>query len=153
MKLLVDRMLGKLAKSLRALGYDTVYYRGEDPRQLMEMARRQGRAVLTRNTRLTPEEPGDDIYTVKDDDPSLQLRSLIGHGVISLGQARPFTRCLLCNTPLKPIPQGDVEGKVPDYIFYHEKEFFQCPDCSKIYWRGSHHENMQKWIEELFVPR
>ena len=151
MKFLVDRMLGKLAKNLRALGYDTVYYRGEDPRQLTEMARQQGRTVLTRNIRLIPKQPGDNILTVEDDDPNLQLRSLIERRVISLEQARPFTRCLLCNTLLKPVPQGDAEGKVPDYVLYHEKEFFQCQDCSRIYWRGSHHNSMKKWIEGLFA--
>jgi uncharacterized protein with PIN domain len=153
MKFLVDRMLGKLAKGLRVLGYDTVYYRGEDPRQLTEMARQQRRTVLTRNTRLTPKEPGDDILTVEDDDPNLQLRSLIKRSVISREQARPFTRCLLCNTLLKPIPKGDAQGKVPDYVLYHGKEFFQCQDCSRIYWRGSHHNNMQKWLEGLFPLR
>jgi uncharacterized protein with PIN domain len=40
---------------------------------------------------------------------------------------------------------------VPDHVFYHEKEFYQCPDCSRIYWRGSHHENMQKWLNEFFA--
>ena len=54
MKFLVDRMLGKLAKNLRTLGYDTVYYQGQDPRQLIEIARQQGRAILTRNTNVIP---------------------------------------------------------------------------------------------------
>ena len=153
MKFLVDRMLGKLAKNLRALGYDTLYYHGEDPRQLIEMARQQGRAILTRNTNVIPKRPGDEILTVEEDDPDLQVRSLIKRGVVSLDQARPFTRCLLCNALLKHIPRGEAEGKAPDFIFYHEKEFFQCPDCSRIYWRGSHHENMQKWLDELFHPK
>ena len=153
MKFLADRTLGKLAKRLRALGYDTVYYRGEDPRQLTEMAHQQGRTLLTRNARLIPKEPGDDILLVEDDDPHLQLRSLIKRRVLSLEDLRPFTRCLLCNTLLKPIPQADTEGKVPDHVFYHEKEFYHCQDCSRIYWRGSHHKNMQTWLKELFACR
>ncbi|OGP66054.1 MAG: hypothetical protein A2170_14360 [Deltaproteobacteria bacterium RBG_13_53_10] len=152
MKFLVDRMLGKLAKNLRTLGYDTLYYHGEDPRQLIEMARQQGRAVLTRNTNVIPERPQDEILMLEQDDPDLQVKHLIKRGVLSLDEARPFSRCLLCNVLLVEIPAADVEGKVPDFIFYHQKEFFQCPDCDRIYWRGSHQENMQKWLEGLFAP-
>jgi len=150
MKFLVDRMLGKLAKSLRALGYDTVYYRGEDPHELMEMARRHGRAVLTRNRNIFPGSPGDEIVTLQDSGSDLQVKALLAKGIISLDEARPFTRCLLCNALLDNIPKEAAEGKVPDYVFVHEKEFSRCPDCSRIYWRGSHHDSMQKWIEGLY---
>ena len=153
MKFLVDRMLGKLAKNLRTLGCDTLYYHGEDPRQLIEMARQQGRAILTRNTNVIPKRPGDEILTLKEDDPDLQVKDLIKRGIISLDETRPFSRCLLCNALLKDIPRGDVEGKVPDFIFYHQKVFFQCPECGRIYWRGSHQENMKKWVDELFHPK
>jgi uncharacterized protein with PIN domain len=153
MKFLVDRMLGKLAKNLRALGYDTLYYHGEDPAQLIEMARQQGRAILTRNTHVIPKRPGDEILTLEEHDPDLQVKHLIKRGVISLDVARPFSRCLLCNALVVEIPRGDVEGKVPDFIFYHQKEFFQCPECRRIYWKGSHQENMKKWVEGLFAPQ
>ncbi|MDP2972697.1 MAG: Mut7-C RNAse domain-containing protein, partial [Deltaproteobacteria bacterium] len=39
MKFIADRTLGKLAKGLRMLGYDTLYYRGEDIHQLIHLAR------------------------------------------------------------------------------------------------------------------
>jgi uncharacterized protein with PIN domain len=152
MKFLVDRMLGKLAKELRTLGYDTVYYQGQDPLQLIQIAHQQGRTVLTRNTKRIPKSPGDEILTLKEDDPDLQLKDLIKRGFIFLGEANPFSRCLLCNSLLNDIPRGEAEGKVPDFIFYHQKEFFQCPECARIYWKGSHHENMKKWVEGLFHP-
>jgi uncharacterized protein with PIN domain len=152
MKFLVDCMLGKLAKNLRTLGYDAVYHPGRDPGQLIEIARHQGRAILTRNPNVIPERPGDEILTLEEDDPDLQVRRLIKRGAISLLEARPFSRCLLCNALLVEVPRGDVEGKVPDFIFYHQKEFFQCSDCNKIYWKGSHQENMKKRLEQLFTP-
>lgn len=150
MKFLVDRMLGKLAKELRMLGYDTIYYRGEDPHQLLQLARQEGRVILTRNTKLIPKRLGDRILRVTEDKPSLQLKELIQKGHISLDGESLFSRCLLCNVLLKEIPRGEAEGKVPDFIFYQQKEFFQCPHCRKIYWQGSHQENMQKRVEELF---
>ena len=151
MKFLVDCMLGKLAKNLRTLGYDAVYHQGRDPGQLIEIARQQGRAILTRNPNVIPERPEDEILTLQEDDPDLQVKRLIKHGAISLDEARPFSRCLLCNALLVEIPRGDVEGKVPDFIFYHQEEFFQCSDCDKIYWKGSHQENMKEWVDGLFI--
>ena len=152
MKFLVDRMLGKLAKELRMLGYDTVYYRGESTYPLIKLAREEGRVMLTRNSQLIPKRPEDRILRVIEDKPALQLRELIQKKVISLNEENPFSRCLLCNTLLNEISREEAEGKVPDFIFYQQKEFFRCPQCLRIYWQGSHQAHMQRKIEELFQP-
>ena len=150
MKFLVDRMLGKLAKELRMLGYDTTYYRGEDVHQLIQWARQEGRVILTRNAKLFSKKFDVSILGVTEDDPILQLKELIEKGHITLDEKILFSRCLLCNTLLDEILQEEAEGKVPDFIFYQQKTFFRCPQCRRIYWQGSHQENMQKNIEELF---
>ena len=143
-------MLGKLVKGLRMLGYDTVYYRGEDAYPLFKLARKENRIILTRNRKLTPKRPEDHIIKITENKPSLQLKELIQNKVISLNEELLFSRCLLCNILLDEIPREESEGKVPDFIFYQRKNFFRCPQCLKIYWQGSHLENMQKKIEELF---
>jgi uncharacterized protein with PIN domain len=84
-----------------------------------------------------------------EDKPFLQLKELVQKGYISLDEKSLFSRCLLCNAPLDEIPWGEAEGRVPDFIFYQQKDFFRCPQCQKIYWQGSHLGNMQKRIEEL----
>ena len=150
MKFLVDRMLGKLAKHLRMLGYDTIYYRGEDTQQLLQLAHQEGRVILTRNTKLVPKNPEDQMIRMVEDKPYDQLRELFQKGLISFDEESSFLRCLLCNALLDEIPGGDAEGKVPDFIFYQKKEFFRCPQCQRIYWQGSHLENMRKRIEGLF---
>jgi uncharacterized protein with PIN domain len=150
MKFLADRMLGKLAKGLRMLGYDTVYYRGENAYPLIKLAREEDRVILTRNTKLIPKRPEDRIIRIGEDKPLLQLRELIQKEVISLNEENLLSRCLLCNIPIEEIRRGEAEGKVPDFIFYQQKEFFRCPQCLRIYWQGSHQENMQKKVEELF---
>ena len=149
MKFLVDRMLGKLAKELRMLGYDTIYYRGEDPHQMIQLARLEGRVILTRDTKVFPKRPDDRVIRVTEDHPSLQLRGLIERGYISLNDQNLFSRCLLCNAPIDEIPKEEAEGKVPDFIFYQQKAFYRCPHCGRIYWQGSHQGNMQKRVEEL----
>ena len=150
MKFIADRMLGKLAKGLRMLGYDTIYYRGEDAYSLIKLAREEGRVILTRCLKLTPKRPEDRIIRILEDKPSSQLRELLQKRVIHLQEGTPFSRCLVCNVPLHEIRRDEAEGKVPDFIFYQQKEFFRCPQCSRIYWQGSHHDHMRKKIEELF---
>jgi uncharacterized protein with PIN domain len=149
MNFVADRMLGKLAKQLRMLGYDTIYYRGDDAYRLIRLAREEGRAILTRNTKLLPRTPDDRIIKITEDRPSLQLRELIQKGLISLNEENLFSRCLLCNVLLDGIPREEAGGKVPDFIFYQQKEFYRCPQCQRIYWQGSHQENMLKRIEQL----
>jgi len=150
MKFIADRMLGKLAKELRKLGYDTVYYRSENAYSLIKLAREEGRVILTRSAKLTPKRPEDRIVRIMEDKPSLQLRELIQVKAIHLDEEALFSRCLTCNMVLHEIPRDEAEGKVPDFIFYQQKDFFRCPQCARIYWRGSHQDHMKKRIEELF---
>jgi uncharacterized protein with PIN domain len=89
---------------------------------------------------------------ITEDKPSLQLRGLIQRKIISLNQELFFSRCLACNTLLNEIPREEAEGEVPDFIFYQQKAFFRCSECSKIYWQGSHQDHMNKKIETLSGP-
>jgi uncharacterized protein with PIN domain len=148
-KFFVDRMLGKLAKELRMLGYDTIYYQGENAYPLIKQAREESRVILTRNTKLVPKRPEDTIIRVMEDKPPFQLRELIQKKVISLNEKNFLSRCLLCNSLLVEIPREEAEGKVPDFIFYQQREFFRCPQCLRIYWKGSHQDHMQRKINEL----
>ncbi len=151
MNFVADRMLGKLAKQLRMLGYDTIYYRREDAYRLIKLAREEGRVILTRNTKLFPRTPEDRIIKITEDRPFLQARELIQKGLISLSEENLFSRCLLCNVLLDGIPREEAEGKVPDFIFYQQKEFYRCSQCQRIYWQGSHQENMKRNIDELRI--
>jgi hypothetical protein len=150
MKFLADRMLGKLAKELRMLGYDTAYYQGEDANQLIQLARQEARVILTRNTKLISKRSEDRILRVMEDGSFLQVKELIQKGHLSLDEKNLFSRCLLCNAPLDKILREEAEGKVPDFIFHQQEAFFRCPQCQRTYWQGSHLENMQRRMEELF---
>ncbi len=150
MKFLVDRMLGKLAKELRMLGYDTIYYQGEDIHRLFHISREEGRVILTRSSKLLPKKTEDRIVRIREDNPLLQLKELIHMGIIKLDEGNLFSRCLLCNLEIIKIPSGEAEGRVPDFVFHQMQEFFRCPRCGRIYWEGSHRKNMERKIEELF---
>lgn len=149
MKFIADRTLGKLAKGLRMLGYDTLYYRDEDIHQLIHLAREEDRIILTRDTNLALRRPKDRIVTITEDLPSRQLKEVIQKATLSLDEEKLYTRCLLCNDPIDPIPRQEAEGKVPDFIFIQQKDFYRCSKCRRIYWQGSHLGNMQKKVKEL----
>lgn len=152
MKFLVDRMLGRLARDLRLLGYDTLYYRGENLLELIDLGRKEHRVILTRNSRLIPKRSEDQIVQITKDNPALQLRELISRSDIQFEESRFFSRCLLCNALLEGVSRQEVEGKVPDFIFQHQKEFVRCPGCQKIYWPGTHREKMKRKIKEMVQP-
>ncbi len=146
-RFIVDRMLGRLAKWLRILGYDTIYWRGDDARALMEMGR--GRIFLTRTAKFPRGGGFQGIIVVREDDPKLQLRNIIGKLGLKVDERRIFSRCLLCNQQLGKVPKEEVEGRVPDFVFSAYSEFRSCPQCSRIYWKGTHQENMRMKIAEL----
>jgi len=152
MKFLVDRMLGKLAKALRLLGYDAIYCLSEDLTQLIRLAREQDRVILTRNTKLAPRKPEDRVVRITKDHPKLQLQELQEKGYIVFNEKESFSRCLLCNVLLDGITRKEVEGKVPDFIFHNYQEFYRCSQCGRIYWPGTHKQNMQKRIKEILTP-
>ena len=62
---------------------------------------------------------------------------------------RPFTRCMACNALLADISTDRVRDLIPPRIAVLHDEFRQCPDCGRIYWKGSHYRRMESWILEL----
>jgi uncharacterized protein with PIN domain len=148
-KFVADGMLGKLVKELRMLGYDTLYYRGQDIHELIQLARQQQRTILTRNVKLTAKGVEGHIVLIMEDRPPLQIKELLNQGIIVLNEKAFFSRCLLCNSLLDEIRREEVEGEVPDFIFYQHREFYHCPQCHQIYWPGSHLQRMEKRLREL----
>ena len=145
---IVDSMLGKLAKWLRILGYDTLYWRGNDWQMLKEKGR--GRIFITRSTATFPHGGSfKGVILVRDDNPELQLRSVMRELTLKIDEHRIFSRCLVCNSQLQEIPKEDVEGRIPNFVFSTYSEFSSCLECSRIYWKGTHQESMRRKIAEL----
>lgn len=150
MKLAVDAMLGKLARWLRALGYDSLYNNSIDDDELLDQARRQGRVLITRD-RVLHERCGDvpSILIVANDVES-QIREFMDAMKTGPDPALFFTRCIECNEALERIGHEEADGRVPEFILLKHDRFSRCPACGKVFWQGSHHDGMRgKFLEIL----
>ena len=148
MRFAADRMLGKLAKWLRILGYDTLYSNTLSNDRFLALAD-EDRVLLSRDTRLVRKVAPDRLIFVEANDPKMQIRGLIRQLGLKPQPDEFFSRCTVCNRLLEPVEPEDVVGKVPDYIWTSHNEFSQCKTCERIYWPGSHLARSRREIRRL----
>jgi len=146
---IVDHMLGKLAKYLRMVGLDAVYFTQTDVSTLIKKASQEKRTILSRNARLKKITGFPDVVFINDNQPDKQLSAVLKYFKIHISPEQLFTRCLTCNQKLIVAHHEDVEGRVTSYIFETHKEFFLCPQCKKVYWEGTHLKKMKEIIREV----
>jgi len=137
MKFIVTKDLGRLARWLRIIGYDTVYYKEDDKSKLIIASLRDERIVLTRASSM-PRSSGIRIVHVKENDVEKQLAQVVKELRLDISEDRTFTRCVDCNEPLILVEKREVKDKVPQFVFQSQNEFKKCPACSKIFWKGTH---------------
>lgn len=136
-------MLGRLARWLRVLGWDTVYEPALSDRAQVELAAAEGRVLLTRDRHLLRELRPARAIEVRSDVPLEQLRQVVE----ALSPAPPpelFTRCLVCNTPLVDVPPSAYATLVPPASRGLPGPVRQCPTCERVYWPGSHARRMRR---------
>jgi hypothetical protein len=151
MKFILDNMLGKSAKYLRMLGYDTIYPAPEDDETILKLAQEQNRIIITRSEKLynkASKEPR--IVLVRSNRFVNKFRKIIKKLDIKLNKDRLFSRCLLCNTPVKRVDKSAIKDRLPEKVKNHFDNYRTCPNCSKIYWRGGHTERMLSRVKKLF---
>ncbi len=141
-RFLADRMLGRLAKWLRILGYDTRYLHHGSRETLRALASREGRILLTREHGTWGEHPGS--VLVWSDHVHEQLRQLVEGAWIRPDPERAFHRCPVCNRALVEADEASARDHVPEYVFYrHRSGFRMCPGCGRYYWSGTHRDRMR----------
>jgi hypothetical protein len=135
-----------LAKWLRLLGYDTICFHTKNDQPFLASAK-EGRLLLTRNTRLASAMPRG--LLLKENNPRVQLKKVLAFFHIKPDITLFFSRCHLCNEKVIPIEKKAVYGKVPDYVWSRHEDFSICPACEKVYWKGSHVERFKKDLQGL----
>lgn len=140
MKFLADRMLGKLSKKLRLLGFDTLYFNNADEKSLLEILLLEERILLTRDREFhsIAIKQGCRSFLLKSNYWESQLRAVFQRFKLVSVMAKPFSRCSHCNAELERVSPESVKNDVPDYVFFTQEEFLRCMGCGRIYWKGTH---------------
>ena len=149
-KFLVDFMLGRLARWLRILGYDAVYTKKVIDSLLMVNAYKEGRIIITRNTRLYRRAGPANAVFINSDDYKEQVREVIKVLDLEFDRGMFLSRCADCNLPLINISKEMAQTKVPEYVFQTRNDFRTCPQCKRIFWSGSHPNEMMRIIKTFW---
>jgi uncharacterized protein with PIN domain len=147
-RFVLDVHLGKLARYLRLLGFDTRYRNDYDDAAIIGLARAESRIILTRDRGLLKHGAVTHGYWVRATAPRQQLAEIVRMFDLG-GSARPFTRCIRCNGELQPVPKSAVAERLPPRVRAHFEVFVQCRECAAVYWPGSHYDRMRKIVDEL----
>jgi uncharacterized protein with PIN domain len=147
-KFVIDVNLGKLARSLRMLGFDSIYDNTLMDKEIAQLSSRDGRLILTRDQNLLKYKTITHGYWLRSINPSNQIKEIIQRfDLISV--IAPFSRCMDCNGLLKSVKKNDVIKSIPPRTRKYYSEFYQCNSCERIYWPGSHYKKMLTKIDTL----
>ncbi len=148
LRFLADEMLGKLAKWLRTIGCDTVYYTGGGDSALVQRALSEDRIILTKDSHLVKRKLARKALFIRSDHPREQFKQVVEELRLDT-QSKLFTRCLLCNRELISVEKADVQDKVPSYTYMTQDRFYECPGCARVYWPGTHKDSMLQVINDM----
>jgi uncharacterized protein with PIN domain len=151
-RFVLDVHLGTLAGYLRMLGFDTRYRNACDDAELAEISQRESRILLTRDRGLLMRSAVSHGYLIRASDPQAQLAEVVRRFDLE-GSFRPFTRCLRCNGLLEPVAKEAVLDRLLPKTRRYYDTFAICRDCGRIYWPGSHYEDMNRRLAGLVAPR
>lgn len=149
--LLIDAMLGSLARRLRWLGYDAEYRRDLADSEMMRIARQEGRMLVTRDRELAGRRgwagSQGSLY-LAGDTLDEQVKTIIA----ALGPPSGPSRCTVCNGALLPLDPAQAAPLVPSYVAATQTEFVRCERCGRVYWPGTHWPGLQAWKPEGSTP-
>lgn len=145
-RFVADAHLGGLARLLRMAGFDTLYDNAFHDDEIVAIGAEQQRVVLTRDRELLKRRGvthGCYLHAIK---PAAQLRELYARLDLA-AIAQPFTLCLHCNLPLRPVPKAEVLASLPESVRAGHEEFTRCDRCGRVFWKGSHYKRMAAMLD------
>lgn len=147
-RFLLDGHLGKLARLLRLLGFDTHYARDLEDAAIVDLAAVEGRIILTRDRDLLKRSKVTHGYWLRAADPWKQAVEVVVRFDLTM-DARPFTRCLACNGALRQVEKACVLPQLPEAVARSYERFTICTRCGRVYWAGTHHARLRQQAAEL----
>jgi uncharacterized protein with PIN domain len=152
LRFILDVNLGKLAKHMRLLGFDSLYRNDYRDAELVNIAVNEQRIVLTRDRRLLYVKHISHGYWVRAVDVESQVDEVLRRFNLH-NSIRPFARCLVCNGVLALVAKADILDRLEPKTRLYYEVFHRCTSCRRIYWEGSHMEDMRRRIAGFTGPR
>ena len=149
-RIFADVHVARVVRWLRAIGVDTIWEDAIPDGELVRRAIEEKRFVITLDKRLAKEWRADNVVLLSSENPVEQFREIVRH----FGIEQPeefFTRCLVCNSLLRPANSEEISAKVPPAVKESKQKVHYCPACDRAYWEGSHTRRMRTAIEDIFM--
>jgi len=149
-RFILDVHLGRLARYLRMLGFDSAWERDQDDARIIDRALAEGRIILTRDVGILKQKRVSHGYWLRSTRPDKQLAEVLD-ALDLRSQVQPFTRCMECNGPIRPVSQAEVAGRVEPEIRARFDRFRECKACRRVYWQGSHYRRMSGVVQRVMA--
>jgi len=149
-KFIADSMLGKLARWLRMLGHDVTYNIQLNDNDLLELAKKENRVLLTKDLELYKRANGKDIDALylEGKSESERLAEVAKRYISILEIDMEKSHCPVCNTKLKATPKDQLSGEIEKNTFTYYDKFWKCPNCGQVYWQGAHWKQITNTLKE-----
>jgi len=148
MKFIADCMLGKLAKWMKILGFDTLFFSRMEDEALISIARKEERILLTRDTGIINKALDFQALFIESENWREQVRQVL-HDLGIRNEVKPYSRCIQCNNLLKEVSKPGIKNLVTPFVYEHAQVFSLCPNCGRVFWHGTHFRDMEVKLEQL----
>jgi uncharacterized protein with PIN domain len=143
-------MLGKLARWLRMLGHDVIYPVTFSDSELLDLAKREERVLLTRDLELYKRAVAknlDALYVEGEEEP-VRLSEIAKRYNLRLTIDMDKSHCPLCNTKLQIAQKDQLQSELEKSTFLYYDKFWRCRYCGQIYWQGAHWKQIQQTLNK-----
>lgn len=147
-KLLCDSHLGKLARTLRILGIDTLWRPDWERQDLLELAATERRTILSRARALLKQREIERAQLIRANDPLAQAEEVLARWSLD-APGLPFGRCSVCNGLLEPVERTRIEARIPPKTARWLDEYYLCAGCDRLYWHGTHVMSLRRRLAPL----
>jgi uncharacterized protein with PIN domain len=147
-KFVADVHLGRLTKYLRMMGFDVFYRNNLKDNEIVNMSLKERRAILTKDRGILKRNEVTHGYWVRSIKVNEQAIEILKRFDLK-NQINEFSRCIECNQLLKPVLKEKILDELPVKVVQSQDEFYRCPSCTKIFWKGAHYQKMLSFIQSV----
>jgi len=148
-KFIADGTLGGFVKVMRMIGFDVEFLNVNDFSHVLKKAVSENRIVVTRRRKVEPSS-GVRIISLEENYPIEQVKRVLEILNLKPDPEKFLSRCLICNSELEEVNKEDIKEMVPPFVYKTHYEFSRCPLCKRIYWSGTHLNNMKLMVESFY---